>query len=126
MAAFAKHAMLSHVGQKADADLLASAKAALLGALLLWLLQDVDTIVGCLLALGCGRVISHVVCGQVQEFCQLLTPVPNATRSSGKQEKWRCHNTGPTRKVQCKLSRTQLLGPLYTGRLCTKHCHDEC
>lgn len=70
----------------ADADLLASSKAALLWALLLWLLQDVDTIVGGLLALGCGRVISHVVQGQVQELCQLLTPVPQAVTSSEKEE----------------------------------------
>lgn len=49
----------------AGSDLITSAKAAFLGSLLFWLLQDIDTIVGSLFAFGCSRILSHVVRRQV-------------------------------------------------------------
>lgn len=54
---------------KGNFDLLTSPKAAFLGSLFFGLLQDVDTIVGSLLAFRCSRVISHVICWQVQQVC---------------------------------------------------------
>lgn len=50
------------VQHKGDVDLLAGAKPAFLGSFLFGLLQNVDPVVGSLLAFGCSRVFSHVVC----------------------------------------------------------------